>query len=173
MLMSAVSASCASAVPPIFDCFAGPTAQKPRRTKTSTATVNQPTDELISLCVFLHSLVQRLSVKMDLQTTSEFQTCTKVLRQLNVPIEILPNFAAAAADAVNYDPSDRVILSSPRYRLLKNRAIAALATIADLSARSTPKGDPAYRAGLLAGYAHASEIAAAFLDDIHAEAAIK
>jgi hypothetical protein len=171
--MSVVSASRTKSSSPIFDCFAGSAATGAWRKKSTSPAAPHATDELVHLCVFLHSMVQRLAVKMDLQTTSEFQTCTKVLRQLNVPIEILPNFAAASADAATYDPGDRVILSSPRYRLLKNRAIAALATIADLSARSIPKGDPAYRAGLVAGYAHASEIAAAFLEDIHAESAIK
>lgn len=172
MLMSAVAGSNASA--PIFDCFAAAGSQKPARKKLESppnATTTQ--DELVHLCVFLHGLVQKLASKMDLQTTSEFQTCTKVLRQLNVPLEIQSNFTAAHADALSSDPGDRVIISSPRYRLLKNRAIAALATVADLSARSIPKGDESYRAGMAAGYAHASEIAAAFLEDIHVEAAIR
>lgn len=176
MLMTAAASARAKNKAPIFDCFSvsksGATTRKTAQAAIDTQS-KPPVDELINLCVFLHSLVQRLSVKMDLQTTSEFQTCTKVLRQLNVPIEVSSRFAAAHADAEKHDHGDRVIVSSPRYRLLKNRAVAALATIADLNARSTPKGDPVYRAGLIAGYAHASEIAVAFLEDIHAESAIK
>jgi len=166
-----------------FDCFAASPARSNKKCSAARTDAAAPplppappppppADVVINLCVFLHGLVQQFAHKMDLQNTSEFQACTKILRDLNVPIKIHANFAAADSDAAKTTASDRVITSSCKYRLLKNRAVAALATIADLNTRSIPKGDPNYRAGLVAGYRHASDIAASFLEDIHAESAI-
>lgn len=173
----------------LFDCFSSATCKQTKRRRDSlckkiaTATTNPPeppanlTDisgcqELSNICVFLHHTVQKFITKTDFNTLTTFNCCTKILQQLGVPIKIADTFQAETNENNKSDPGDFVIVSSPKYRILKNRAVAALATIADLGARSILKDSEDYRRGVTAAYQQASSIAVSFLEDIQKEAAV-
>ena len=61
--------------------------------------------------------------------------------------------------------SAAAVLNSRDYRYLRNRAIACLSTIADLTEKPPSSGTPDYQRGMREGYRRASEIAAKFLAD--------
>jgi hypothetical protein len=71
----------------------------------------------------------------------------------------------AAVSSVGTD----VIKSSFEYRQLRNKMIAGLAVIADLTERPAAAGSQEYQRGVREGYRRASDIAATFLEDIDGE----
>lgn len=170
----------------LFDCFSATSKSIPKPVQRSTkkevehkepvnAAPEKEIDscqELANICVFLHHTVQSFITKTDFSTLTTFNCCTKILQQLGVPIKISDTFQAETAENEKSDPGDFVIVSSPKYRILKNRAVAALATIADLGARSILKDSEDYRRGVAAAYQQASSIAVSFLEDIQKEAAV-
>jgi hypothetical protein len=92
--------------------------------------------------------------------------CATQLCVLDATTKAAANFNAAV---VSTAPADLVV-SSPEYRYLKNKAIAALATIADLGTdlkELPPNAAKDYQTGLRVGYARARKLAMEFLTDVH------
>lgn len=120
---------------------------------------------LRSVCYMLLRLAQRHIPKSPktYQDYEQLLHCIRLLRELgfNPPTapETVADSAVCAADAV---------VNSQDYRYLRNRAIACLATIADLTEKPTAAGLPEYQRGMREGYRRASDIAAVFLTDFDA-----
>jgi hypothetical protein len=120
-------------------------------------------EELRELCILLHELAQRY-VPNTPQTFVDFNslTCiTKSLKRLCAAAPLASNIVA---------PTNSIergaIVNSAEYRKLRNKFIAALATIADLPTKSAPAGELQFQSGVREGYRRASEIAVLFLNDI-------
>ena len=119
--------------------------------------------ELTGLCIALHTLAQKY-VPNTPQSFSDFDALLQVthaLRQLGVQPALAPRVKAAAVSTDN-----SAVLSSQDYRNLRNKAIAALATIADFTGKNTPPGNVDYQNGVREGYRRASDVAILFLEDI-------
>lgn len=118
--------------------------------------------ELKRACRVLHGLAQ-LHVPNSPKTFESFSLLmrlTAVLQQLGLePEPVTPGIEAHMLAASN------IVTSSAEYRLLKNKYLAALATLADLSSRGVPPGSDDYQNGVREGYRRASEIAILFLED--------
>lgn len=123
------------------------------------------TPKIINLCLMLHKLAQKY-VPRTPQTFRDFDALTQVsraLQKMGVNIKLAAD-VCAPAQAVE----TAVVLNSPEYRLLHNRFVAALATIADMTERNSPPGSFEYQRGVREGYRRASDIAILFLEDLHA-----
>jgi hypothetical protein len=95
---------------------------------------------------------------------SAFLNASSKLRGLGIKLEL---DAHVKAPVETTDSS--AITSSFEYRILRNKFIAALATIADLTTKPAPTGEPnenGYQRGVREGYRRASDIAILFLEDI-------
>jgi len=128
-----------------------------------TTTKRSKVAELTSLCISLHMLAQKY-VPNTPQAFSDFDALLQVtyaLRELGIqpPLTAKINAAAVATD-------NAAVLNSHDYRNLKNKAIAALATIADFTGKNTPPGSADYQNGVREGYRRASDVAILFLEDI-------
>jgi|LakMenEpi03Aug12_release.lakeMendotaPanAssembly.Ray.scaffolds.fasta_scaffold615386_1 hypothetical protein len=126
-------------------------------------TVNQ---SLRKICFMLHALAQKHVSKTAgaFEDYSTFVHCTKLLQDMGLKPEISSQMDAAVS-SVGTD----VIKSSFEYRQLRNKMIAGLAVIADLTERPAAAGSQEYQRGVREGYRRASDIAATFLEDIDGE----
>lgn len=118
---------------------------------------------LRNICFMLFALVQKY-VPNSAATFDDYAKllhCTKLLQELGLKPEILPKIKATAA-GVDID----VVRSSFEYRQLRNKMIAGLSVIADLTERPASPGTMEYQSGIREGYRRASQIAATFLEDI-------
>lgn len=118
---------------------------------------------LRKICYMLHALVQKY-VPNSAATFDDHSTlvyCTKLLQDMGLKPEISPQMDSSVA-GVSVD----VIRSSFEYRQLRNKMVAGLSVIADLTERPASPGTPDYQCGIREGYRRASEIAAIFLEDI-------
>jgi len=122
--------------------------------------------ELTSVCKSLHKLAQKYvpNTPNAFHDFSAFLQASRRLRSfgLHVPLDSRVKAAAETTD-------NSAITSSFEYRILRNKFIAALATIADLTTKPAPMGDPnenGYQRGVREGYRRASDIAILFLEDI-------
>ncbi len=132
-------------------------------TSTVLTTGRSKSLELTSLCISLHTLAQKY-VPNTPQAFSDFDALlqiTNAMKQLGVTVPLAAKINAAAASTDN-----AAVLSSPDYRNLRNKAIAALATIADFTGKNTPPGNADYQNGVREGYRRASDVAILFLEDI-------
>jgi hypothetical protein len=130
------------------------------RTLTSVPPQNS---ELHELCRILHQLAQKY-VPNTPQAFCDFDALTRVtkaLMRLNAAAPVAAHIAAPAKSV-----ESAVVTNSVEYRVLRNKFIAALATIADLTAKNTPPGAPDYQRGVREGYRRASDVAILFLEDI-------
>jgi hypothetical protein len=59
-----------------------------------------------------------------------------------------------------------LVFNSFEYRYLRNKMLASLSIIADLTERNTGNGSHEYQRGMREGYRRASDIAIMFLEDI-------
>ena len=128
-----------------------------------TTTHRTASAELTGLCIALHTLAQKY-VPNTPQAFSDFDALLQVthaLRQLGLTPDIAPKIKAAAVSTDN-----AAVLSSQDYRNLRNKAIAALATIADFTGKNTPPGNVDYQNGVREGSRRASDVAILFLEDI-------
>jgi len=120
-------------------------------------------DELASLCLTLHRLAQKY-VPRSAQTFRDFDALvqtTRALQKIGLNLTLSADIAAPTQTV-----ETAVVLNSPEYRRLRNRFIAALATIADMTEKNTPPGHPEYQRGVREGYRRASDIAILFLEDL-------
>lgn len=122
--------------------------------------------ELTSLCLTLHDLAQKYVPNTPKSFTDfdAFLQASRKLRGFGLHITLDARVAAAVKSTDN-----SAVKSSFEYRVLRNKFIAALATIADLTTKSSPFGEAAetgYQRGVREGYRRASEIAILFLEDI-------
>jgi hypothetical protein len=118
---------------------------------------------LRNICFMLHALVQKY-VPNTAATFTDHSTllhCTKLLQNMGLKPEISAKIDAAVAGL-----STDVIQNSFEYRQLRNKMMAGLSVIADLTERPASPGTPDYQRGIREGYRRASEIAAMFLEDI-------
>jgi len=95
---------------------------------------------------------------------NELVRITKALKSKGLALELAVNIQAPAAATGN-----SAVLSSPEYKNIRNKSIAALATIADLPTKSTLGGSMEFQRGVREGYKRAGDIAALFLEDIQME----
>ena len=118
-----------------------------------------------TVCYLLIQLVQKYVTRSPkaYQDYEQLMHCTRILRELGFKP---PSSTETAADETTYNAD--AVINSQDYRYLRNRAIACLATIADLTEKPTAVGTPEFQSGMREGYRRASDIAAAFLTDFGA-----
>lgn len=121
---------------------------------------------LMYLCLTLHQLAQKY-VPRSAHTFRDFDALARATRVMQ-KIGLKPAIAAEIAAPTSAIETS-AILNSPEYRRLRNKFIAALATIADMPEKNTPPGVPEYQKGVREGYRRASDIAILFLEDIQKE----
>ena len=118
---------------------------------------------LRKICFMLHALAQKYVPNMT--TTFEDHAtlvhCTKLLQELGLKPEISPRLSNETAGV-----GAEVIHSSFEYRQLRNKMMAGLSVIADLTERPASPGSPDYQRGVREGYRRASEVAVMFLADV-------
>lgn len=118
---------------------------------------------LRSVCFMLHDLAQKY-VPSSAQSFEDHQTflaCTKLLLDLG----LRPPTAAYTNQSLNR-AGRGIALNSFEYRHLKNKTIASLSVIADLIEKPSSVGSADFRRGMKEGFRRASDIAAAFLEEI-------
>lgn len=117
---------------------------------------------LRNVCYALLRIVQRHVTRTSRAHSdyAEVLQLVRILRELGFKPPQNEEFAAES-QAV----SPAAILNSRDYRYMRNRAIACLSTIADLTEKPPSSGTPDYQRGMREGYRRASEIAAKFLAD--------
>ncbi len=115
------------------------------------------------MCILLHGIAQKHVSRSDFEDCTALVRCTKLLTDFG--LELNPD-ASIAAPMAEHDVT--LVVRDPKYRLLRNRAIACLATIADLSFKAPAKGSLEYQQGMRDAFQQASEIAVMFLEDIQA-----
>lgn len=113
------------------------------------------------MCRMLHQLASKYVPRTAFEDFDYLVQGTKVLQELQVPVAVAENLQAPVAEY-----NSAVVFHAPQYRLLRNRALAALATIADLSSKTPAKGSADYQKGMRDGFDYASDIAIFFLEDM-------
>lgn len=151
---------------------AAPRRRKPNRTvappraltaieRAEQSKKNSREQSLGELAVLLHQLAQKHVSRANFQDFQTLVQCAKLLQGMGLDPVVSPDMVAPVD---GYNPA--VVIHAPQYRLMRNRAVAALATVADLAQRAPAKGTPDYQKGVRDGYAHASDVALFFLDDL-------
>ena len=120
-----------------------------------------PDEGFRELCVLLHTLARKHVTASNFHDFNLVARCTKLLQALDVAIA-----APAEMQAKVADQEAALVITAPEYRMLRSRALAGLATIADLADRMPAKGSAEYQRGMRDAYQHASDIAIMFLDDL-------
>lgn len=118
-------------------------------------------EDLREMCALLHQIAQKYVPRTSFRDRETLVQCTKLLQDQNVKIEVADDLKARVAD---FNPV--VVTHAPQYRLMRNRALAALATVADLAAKAPSKGSHDYQQGMRNAFQIASDIAIFFLEDI-------
>jgi hypothetical protein len=119
-------------------------------------------NELKRTCRVLHGLAQEYvpNSPKHFAAFSTFLQATDTLKRLGLAQNIVsPDVAAESATVTSN------VCASKEYRTLRNKYLAALATLADLAERGVPPGTQDYQSGVREGYRRASEIAILFLED--------
>lgn len=145
------------------ESFVRDTKNRARRKEAVLDNKTAGTPELQKICGTLHMLAQKY-VPNNPQSFSDFTAlkhATASLSRLGVCVEIAAHLCAPIK---SLDRS--VVFNSAEYRILRNKYIAALATIADLPDKNSPPGSEDFQRGVREGYRRASEVAIAFLEDI-------
>ena len=122
--------------------------------------------ELTGLCRTLHRLAQKYvpNTPKAFQDFASLLNASRKLSSLGLKLDLEAHVTAPVAVT-----DSAAITSSFEYRILRNKFIAALATIADLTTKPAPLGEPnenGYQRGVREGYRRASDIAVLFLEDI-------
>jgi len=115
------------------------------------------------ICYMLHSMAQKY-VPDSATTFSDYKAllyCTKLLQSMGFKPPLSPEMDASAEDV-----SLEIVRNSFEYRHLRNKIMASLSIIADLTERPAGMGSLDYQRGMREGYRRASDIAIMFLDDI-------
>lgn len=115
------------------------------------------------ICYLLHELAQKY-VPNSTTAFADYECllhCTKTLQSMGFRPKLNTKTDAALANV-----SVEIIRNSFEYRHLRNKIMASLAVIADLTEKHTGNGSPDYQKGMREGYRRASDIAIMFLNDI-------
>lgn len=134
-----------------------------RDIKNQTRETAPPTSEIVNLCLLLHDIAQR-HVPRTPQAFRDFDALTHATKALQ-RMQLAPVVAADMC-APTQTVDNAVVVNSPEYRSLRNKFIAVLSTIADMTDKNNPPGNPDYQSGVREGYRRASDIAILFLEDI-------
>lgn len=118
-------------------------------------------EQLKDVALILHELGRKFVPATEFRDYTTFTRCAKTLHEVGVIKDVPLELNATIADH-----EAALITHAPQYRLLKNRAIAGLATVADLGTKAPGKGSGDYQKGMRDAYRHASDVAALFLEDI-------
>jgi hypothetical protein len=120
---------------------------------------------LRSICFTLHRLAQQYvpNTPKTFADYSELVHCVKLLQDMGLRPTVKPEVAADVATTTS-----SVVTNALEFRQLRNKAIACLATIADLTEKPTATGTADYQRGMREGYRRASDIANLFLHDFEA-----
>jgi hypothetical protein len=113
------------------------------------------------LCVLLHGLAKKHVAVTNFHDFNLVARCTKLLQNLGVSVSAPSEMQATVASQ-----EVALVTSAPEYRLLRSRAMAGLATVADLADRLPAKGSHEYQRGMCDAYEQASTIAILFLEDL-------
>ncbi len=126
--------------------------------------VESKVENLNSLCQTLFQIAQKYipAHVSAFQDTDALVNCAKLMEGLGITVDADAKLAARLSTA-NFDVT---VVNSEPYRTLKYKAIAGLATVADLTEKSAAVGSVDYQSGIREGYRRASDIAIMFLDDI-------
>lgn len=128
---------------------------------TDTITPSAQQEQIKDVCLLLHELARKYIPPTEFRDYTTFSRCSRTLFEQGTinepPLEL---------NATIKDHDAALITHAPQYRLLRNRAIAGLATVADLGFKAPAKGSLDYQKGMRDAYHHASDIAAMFLEDI-------
>ena len=118
---------------------------------------------LRAICVVLQAVAQKYVPDYAFEDRSNLLQCLKIMRELGI------SFAVKAKFSQFFDEkdTDRCSLS---YRVLKNKTIAALSTIADLDKKCLERQGGEYKNGMRDAYKRASAIAIMFLEEIQGDA---
>lgn len=116
---------------------------------------------LTDLCLLLYGLARKHVAPANFADFCLLTRCTKLLQDLGLEVEIAPEMQAHVRDAATV-----LVTAAPEYRMLRSKATAGLATVADLVTKLPAKGNGDYQRGMRDAYEQASEIAALFLDDL-------
>lgn len=136
-------------------------ATKPKPMPVTTAPSLE--NDLREMCMLLHQLAQKYVPRANFQDRDTLVQCTKLLQDKRFEVTVAEDLQAHVN---SFNPS--VITHAPQYRLMRNRAIAALATVADLAGKAPARGSSDYQQGMRDGFQAASDIAVLFLEDIEA-----
>lgn len=117
---------------------------------------------LRAVCVLLQSLAQKYVPEIAFDDRASLRQCLNVMRELGIDFSV----KAKLAQMFEEKDIDRCSLS---YRLLKNRAVAALSTIADLDKKCLDRRGGEYKNGMRDAYKRASDIAVMFLEEIQGD----
>lgn len=118
---------------------------------------------LRSVCFMLHNLAQRY-VPNTPQSFDDYNTliaCTNLMLEIGLK----PPTDARTNQGLNR-VGKQIVMSSFQYRHLKNKAMASLSAIADLTEKPASVGSPDFRRGMIEAYRRASDIAVSFLEEI-------
>lgn len=118
-------------------------------------------EQLKEAALALHALGRKFIPVTEFRDYATFTRCAKILQETGAIKEVPLELNATIADH-----ESALITHAPQYRRLRNRAIAGLATVADLGAKAPGKGSADYQKGVRDAYRHASDVAALFLEDI-------
>lgn len=118
------------------------------------------------VCFMLHEIVQRYvpNTPHTFDDYNKLVNCTKLLQEMGLKPAIAVKLKTAVDNA-----ADETVLNSFEYRHLRNKIMASLSVIADLTERATGAGSVDYQKGMREGYRRASDIAVMFLEDISGE----
>jgi hypothetical protein len=140
-----------------------------RKKKTTAAALTGSTAELLALSRLLLQTAQKYvpNTPEAYADAANVVQCAKQLEAISRAPMSSENFAAAVAETTARD----IVVMSPEYRYLKTKAIAGLATIADLGTKlkNLPGKPTDFQNGMRLGYKRASEVAQSFLADIDTE----
>jgi hypothetical protein len=120
---------------------------------------------LRAVCVVLQAIAQKYVPDSAFEDRSNLVQCLNIMQELGVNCTPKTKFAQFFEEK----DTDKCSLS---YRLLKSRAVAALATIADLDKKCFDRQGNEYKNGMRDAYKRASEIAIMFLADIQGESLV-
>ena len=115
------------------------------------------------ICFTLHVLGQKYihDAPHSFDDYLHLVNCTKLLQEMG-----LKPISGANLKAALSAPATEMVVNSFEYRHLRNKIMASLSVIADLTEKATGSGSAEYQRGVREGYRRASDIAIMFLEDL-------
>lgn len=141
-----------------------PARRLPRKRKLSAFEPVTPVNDAVSpfedLCLLLHRLAAKHISRSDFADIGALVRCTQLLKELGLQVATPAELQAPVSVQ-----ETALVTHAPQYRFLRSRAIAGLATVADLAFKAPAKGSAEYQRGQRDAYQYAGAIAANFLED--------